>query len=467
MEKVSVVIPALNEAERIASVVAFARRSPLVDEVLVVDDGSVDETPELARAVGAAVVTSTLLGKGASMEDGMRAARNDLILYLDGDLAGLAEDLVERMCRPLLEGRADFVKAAFTRAAGRVTTLTAKPLLASFFPELNAVDQPLGGILAARRPLLRRLRFESDYGVDIGLLLDASAEGARIEQADIGHIEHDSQSLDTLGEMAKQVVRVILDRAARRKRLNPAFVREVEEVKRSSQAELSVVLKGLGETSRLALLDMDGVLVEGRFVVALARETGKEESLSTLLDNPAVPPEERPRRIAALFEGIPKGTFEKVSRGIPLMPGAPETVVALRKAGYRVGIVTDSFRTASEIVRRRVFADFSVAHLMRFRAGKATGEVALSPAMYHSGGCKEHALCKLNVMCHILERMGLTADRVLAVGDGENDICLLKAAGASVAFRPRSPEVERAAQRALRGALTEVVTGLNPAGSHR
>ncbi|MGE4157985.1 MAG: glycosyltransferase [Planctomycetota bacterium] len=459
MERVSVVIPALNEAERIASVVAIARKSLLVDEILVIDDGSVDETPELARALGAAVVTSTLLGKGASMQDGMRVAHNDLILYLDGDLAGLAEDLVERMCRPLLEGRADFVKAAFTRAAGRVTALTAKPLLAIFFPELNAIEQPLGGILAARQSLLRRLRFESDYGVDIGLLLDASAEGARIEQADIGHIDNDSQSLDTLGEMAKQVVRVILDRAARRKRLNPAFVTEVEEVKRRSQAELSVVLKGLEETTtRLALLDMDGVLLDGRFIVALAQETGREGPLSALLDNPAMAPEERTHRIAAIFAGVPKEVIEQMALRIPLMPGAQDVVVALRKAGYRVGIVTDSFRSASEIVRRRVFADFSVAHLLRFRAGKATGEVTLSPAMSHSEGCRQHAVCKVNVMHHVLERMGLTAEQVLAVGDGENDICLLKTAGTSVAFRPRSPEVERAAQRVVWGALTEVIS---------
>src|SRR5205814_3037269 len=59
---VSVIIPVLNEAPTIAAVVAFARRSPRVSEVVVVDDGSIDGTPELARAAGARVVTSTMLG---------------------------------------------------------------------------------------------------------------------------------------------------------------------------------------------------------------------------------------------------------------------------------------------------------------------------------------------------------------------------------------------------------------------
>jgi glycosyltransferase involved in cell wall biosynthesis len=66
---ISVIIPVLNESPTVASVVAFARRSPGVSEVIVVDDGSIDGTPEEARQAGARVVTSTLLGKGASMED--------------------------------------------------------------------------------------------------------------------------------------------------------------------------------------------------------------------------------------------------------------------------------------------------------------------------------------------------------------------------------------------------------------
>src|SRR5688572_24931880 len=134
--KVSVIVPVLDESATISAVVQFANRSALVDEVIVVDDGSIDGTPELATAAGARVVTSTMLGKGTSMEDGLRIARNEWLLYLDGDLQGLVPDLVERMAQPLVMGEADFVKAKFRRAGGRVTALTAKPLLRTYFPEL-------------------------------------------------------------------------------------------------------------------------------------------------------------------------------------------------------------------------------------------------------------------------------------------------------------------------------------------
>jgi phosphoserine phosphatase len=458
---ISVVIPVLNESLTIGKVISFALQSAQVGEVIVVDDGSIDETAELARAAGAAVLTSTLLGKGASMEDGMRGSHGDVILFLDGDLSGLREDLIERMSRPIIEGQADFVKARFTRTAGRVTTLTARPLLQVFFPELVRFEQPLGGIIAARRTVLENLRFETDYGVDVGLLIDAAAHGAHVVEVDIGHIEHDSHPLEVLGDMATQVVRTLLDRAARMGRLNSGFMREVEEIERHQQAELAVVLRRVGAVERLALFDMDGVLLSGRYVVALADRLNKKSELSPLLDNFELTSEERTRRIAAIFTGVHQEVLAEVAKEMPLTPGAVETVVGLRKAGYRVGIVTDGFRIAAEIVRRRVFADFSIAHLMKFRRGKSTGMVTLSRAMVHPRGCVEHQHCKRNVMHHLLDWMRLTPEHVLAVGDGDNDICLLHAAGTSVAFNPQSQRVRAAAMHVVRNDLSGILRILN------
>jgi phosphoserine phosphatase len=436
-----------------------------VDEVSVVDDGSVDDTADLARAAGARVITSTLLGKGASMEDGLWAARNEVLLYLDGDLSGLHPGLVRRMTRPILDGEADFVKAKFSRRAGRVTILTARPLLRLFFPELAHFDQPLGGIIAARRSLLRQLRFENDYGVDIGLFLDAAATGARLAEVDIGAVEHDSHPLEGLADMAAQVARALLDRAARYGRLSASQVREAAEAERYARSDFGAVLDKVGRAERLALFDMDGTLLAGRYVVSLAMRTNQTAALSTLLDNPELPADERTRRIAGLFAGVPLSTFEETARHAPLTPGASEAVVGLRRAGYRVGIVTDGFHVGAESVRRRVFADFSIAHRLGFRDGKATGEVALSRAMAHPRGCPLHPHCKVNAMLHLIDRMGIDSRQVLAVGDGENDVCLLRAAGQSVAFEPKTHRVLAAAGCVLHGSLSDLlatVTGQGP-----
>jgi HAD superfamily phosphoserine phosphatase-like hydrolase len=454
---ISVITPVLNESPTVASVVDFVRRSPDVAEVIVVDDGSIDGTPELAAQAGARVVTSTLLGKGASMEDGVWAAQNDIVLFLDGDLSGLREDLVSQMTAPIVEQKADFVKAQFSRNSGRVTMLTARPLLKTFFPELNHIDQPLGGIVASRRSLLRNLRFETDYGVDVALLLDVAMSGATVAQVDIGRIEHDNQSLDDLGDMAKQVVRVILDRASRYGRLELQQVREIDEVERRAQAEMDIMLKKVGQTERLALFDMDGTLLKGRFVVSLAQRTNKVGDLNELLDRDDIPADDRTRRIAALFSGITKDVFEEVARSVPLMPGAAELVIGLRKAGYRVGVVSDSFFVATDTVRRRVFADFSIAHLIKFRHGVATGDITLSPAMQHSHGCRQHSLCKMNVLLHLCEQLGLGAENVLAVGDGDPDVCMLGVAGTSVAFQPKTERVKNASRHVVSGNLLEIL----------
>lgn len=442
---VTVIVPVLNESNTIGSIVRYALSEPLVNEVIVVDDGSIDGTPELAEAAGARVITSTLLGKGASMEDGLREATNDVVVYLDGDLKGLRSDVISRMAEPLLLDQADFVKAKFSRKAGRVTMLTAIPLIRTYFPELSHLSQPLSGIMAARRSLLLQLSFENDYGVDIGLLIDAWAARARILEVAIGTIEHRNQSLEALAEMATQVARALLERAAKSGRLRLSYIRDAKENERLGRLDFEGFISRAGGADRLALFDMDGVLLNGRFVLSLAEATHRESDLAALLDNYTLQPLERMRQIAAVFTGVRREVFQSVAREIPLMRGAAETVIALRKAGYRVGLVTDSYNCAAEVVRRRVFADFSFSHFMRFKNDKASGRVNICPAMIHPQGCEIHDHCKVNVLRHLIERYELSPANIVAVGDGENDVCMLRAAGCSVAFQPKTRNVRAAA----------------------
>ncbi len=214
--KVSVVIPAYNEEKTVGRVVRAARRVPVVDEVIVVDDGSEDRTAERAREAGARVVSHPEnRGKGEAMRTGLEHSNGDVIAFVDADIENIRPEMIEKMIRPVLRGEADLVKTKFRRKAGRVTLLTAKPLLRFFFPEVSELEQPLSGQICAKRELLERVEFEPDYGVDIGIILDAVALGARIKEVDIGEIKHEMQPLERLHRMALQVVRTILDRAHR------------------------------------------------------------------------------------------------------------------------------------------------------------------------------------------------------------------------------------------------------------
>jgi len=234
-------------------------------------------------------------------------------------------------------------------------------------------------------------------------------------------------------------------------------VRAANERDRIRRADLHRTLNLLKGAPRLALVDMDGTLLDGRFVMALAQRTGREPSLAGLLDNDQLSPTTRTPRIAAVFAGLPKSVFEQVARSLPLKPGAVETVVGLRKAGFVVGIVTDSYRIAAETVRRRVFADFTLSHVLTFRNERTTGRITLCPAMLHPKGCLEHTLCKVNVLEHLREESGVSADQVLAVGDSHNDICLLRTAGDSVPFESRGSDVSGAAQHTVVGDLRGIL----------
>jgi glucosyl-3-phosphoglycerate synthase len=238
--RVSVVLPARDEEETVGALVAdIARRwmhaVPLVDELLVVDSDSTDATAAVARAAGADVVATTEVlpahgtrpGKGEALWKSLAATSGDLVVFLDADLIGDVAHYVPGLLGPLLtDPQVVYVKGCYTRplslggvtrptGGGRVTELTARPLLNALWPELAGFVQPLGGEYAGRRAALEQVPFVSGYGVEVGLLIDllgAFGLGA-LAQVDLGVRQHGSQSDEALGAMAGEVVSAVLARA--------------------------------------------------------------------------------------------------------------------------------------------------------------------------------------------------------------------------------------------------------------
>ena len=212
MSSVSVVIPARNEEKHIAKVIELVRKCSLIDEIVVINNNSSDRTAEIATEAGAKVYLCKKVGKGNAMSLGLKKAKGDIILYADADIENYGEDFISKMITPILDGKYSFVKSTFDRSQGRVTTLVAKPLLELTYPKLAKFHQPLSGIIAGKRNLFERMTFEKDYGVDIGILIDAYKLGAKVKEVDIGKIENDSQDWRNLVDMSKQVTRAILKR---------------------------------------------------------------------------------------------------------------------------------------------------------------------------------------------------------------------------------------------------------------
>ncbi len=230
-QTVSVVIPARNEARTIAAVVAaigvphLARQggSGLVDELVVVDDASTDDTGDLASAAGATVITlSGAGGKGQAMAAGLQATTGDFVVYFDGDVENTHERYVPSLLGPLLlNSDVRLVKGYYERplggsvtGGGRVTELVARPILDLLFPELNFLLQPLAGETAAARSTFARVGFDTAYKVEMGLLLDvANAFGpSSVAQVDLGTRVHRNRPIDELRPMAKDVLEAAMER---------------------------------------------------------------------------------------------------------------------------------------------------------------------------------------------------------------------------------------------------------------
>ncbi len=210
---ITVIIPAYNEEKNIKNVIDVCKKSKDVDEIIVVNNLCTDRTEEIALKEGAKVVFCDKQGKGYAMEEGIKAAKNNCIVFLDGDINDYVDNVVELLAKPIVEDRADFVKAAFDREHGRVTFLVAQPLLDILYPDMKKYSQPLSGMIAGKKEVFEKIELEKDYGVDIGLLLDVTNMGLRIEEVYIGKIKNVSKDWRLLQTMCSEVMRAIIKRS--------------------------------------------------------------------------------------------------------------------------------------------------------------------------------------------------------------------------------------------------------------
>ena len=241
---VSVVLPARDEAGTIGAVLdAVAELAGvLVDEIVVVDAGSDDGTPDIAVEHGARVHHADMLlpqfgpslGKGDSLWRSLSVTGGDVVVFLDTDLQNPQAAWISGLLGPLLtEPSVQLVKAFYERpvklervqyptGGGRVTELTARPLINMFWPQLAGLVQPLSGEYAARRKLLERLPFFSGYGVELGMLIDTlkSCGVDAIAQVDLDSRVHRNQSLPALSRMAFGIMQVAASRLADEGRAN-------------------------------------------------------------------------------------------------------------------------------------------------------------------------------------------------------------------------------------------------------
>ncbi|MDA8189658.1 MAG: glucosyl-3-phosphoglycerate synthase [Dehalococcoidales bacterium] len=243
---ISLGLPALNEEKTIGRIIetmktGLMEKRPLLDEIVLIDSGSTDDTVRIATSLGIPVYThqeilpamGSYRGKGEALWKSLHVLKGDIIAWIDTDISNIHPGFVYGVLGPLLhEPGIMYVKGFYRRplalgdkltaaGGGRVTELTARPLFNLFFPELSGLIQPLSGEYAGRREMLERVPFLTGYGVETGLLIDIYDRfGLRsIAQVDLLRRIHRNQSLLALSQMAFAIIQVFVRRLEDRHQL--------------------------------------------------------------------------------------------------------------------------------------------------------------------------------------------------------------------------------------------------------
>lgn len=228
---ISVCIPCKNEAETVGDLIRMIEPvllGTLIDELIVIDDDSVDGTSEIAREAGATVIPISDIhrhhgkarGKGNALWASLVASRGEIVVWIDGDITSFTNEWIVRLVMPLLlDSELSLVKASYVRPShlgggGRTTELVARPLLSLFFPDLAELQQPLAGEFAGRRSTLSAIPFATGWGVEIGMIIDLAQRFgvSSLGQVDLGVRLHRHHTLERLAIQAAEVAATMLMR---------------------------------------------------------------------------------------------------------------------------------------------------------------------------------------------------------------------------------------------------------------
>ncbi len=281
---VSLALPALNEEPTVGNVIktikdALMDRVHLLDEIVLIDSDSSDKTREIAAAIGVPVhIHQNVLpqlgartGKGEALWKSLYLTTGDIIIWIDTDIVNIHPRFVYGLLGPLiLHDDIQFIKGFYRRplkvdnklqagGGGRVTELTARPLLNLFFPELSGLIQPLSGEYGGRRSAFEQMPFSSGYGVEIGLVIDMFEKfGLRaIAQVDLQERVHHNQPLESLSKMSFAIIQTVVRRIERRygtKLLED--VNKTMKLIRYGQQRLLLDVEEIAELERPAMIEL-------------------------------------------------------------------------------------------------------------------------------------------------------------------------------------------------------------------
>lgn len=213
----------------------------------------------------------------------------------------------------------------------------------------------------------------------------------------------------------------------------------------------------------LAVLDMDGTLLERRTIDVLCEKLGFIEKLKEIdRESKYMEGHEVSAKIARLFSGLKASEMEKIFDTISLVAGAKEFVHFLKSRSFVTAIVTVSYMSLASRLARKIGVDFVEGNELELIDGVVTGKIVMPLGWEKEkrSDCRRNAVCKLHAMKKLMKRYSISDDKTLAVGDSKNDLCMIEKARIGVAFRPKDDAVVKAADVVIRTDFCELTNWL-------
>lgn len=429
----TIIIPAFNEAKTIAYVVGQALETKYVTQVIVVDDGSIDNSK---RALKDFESNERFLylkhvknkGKGAAMETGLRAAKTDIVVFLDADLRNITSAKILKIARPVLEDKVDLARGSFKLARGRVTEIAVKPMMKILFPD-QTFDQPITGQICGRRSFLLELNLTGRWGVDIGILLDAIEAGQRIVEVDIGKLEHKERPLNEKAEMAMQVLETMVKKAGL-----------------------------IQHKYKVVVFTLDKTLIAGDAPDEVFRKLGLRSEITRLqrqLRNETISFRQFLTRSAKLLRGRSITDIEVAAANVRLAPYAAEVIRALKKRKFKTALVSSNFAPiVTTIATRLGIDDYAAVTLETDRNTILTGRLTNQAKMNWNERELSDVLIKASR--RLAQRAGAKLREVVMVANSARVVPIFDKIGLSLAYRPKNKELRANADKTI-SVLAEVL----------
>ncbi|AKM82443.1 TPA: hypothetical protein DD449_05125 [Candidatus Berkelbacteria bacterium] len=423
---ISAIIPAFNEAKTVCKVIEEVLKLREVSELILVNDASTDQTETKIKKYKddprfICIRHNKNKGKGDSLRDGIAKAKNEVILLLDADLRNITSQKIRKIFSPVLRGEVDVARAGFRRKRGRVTEYAVKPMMKVLFPDIN-FEQPISGQICAKKNFLNQVKFESRYGVDIGLLFDAIELGQKVIEVDIGRLEHKENNEETITEMSRQVLETMIKKAGL-----------------------------IQHKYRLVVFTLDNTLLPQKSLekifIALGIKT-KQIDLKQKLDSGDITFKEFIKDSAALLKDVPIEKIDKAVNEVEVMKYAYEVIHALKKRRYQVAIISSNFSPIVYPIAKRLGVDLvDCVSLESHNHQILTGNIYNRSANRWLEDNAETAFSK--AFTSILNRAKVKPLQTIMVANSEKCSALFLKAGLSIAFKPKDKSLKEVANKTI------------------